>query len=54
MIKGQEEQIVPYRSNPIKYLIKECDKNAREMRKNAHRKEQSKLNGMEKIGKGQT
>ena len=42
VIKGHEEQIGPYRSNSLKHLIKECDKNAREMRKNAHRKEQKK------------
>ena len=37
--KGHEKQIGPYHSNPLKYLIKECNRNAREMQENAYSKE---------------
>ena len=39
LVKGYKEQIGSYHSNLLKHLIKECNKNAREMRENAYRKE---------------
>ena len=37
--KGHRKQIELYCSHPLKHLIKECDRNAREMQENTHSKE---------------